>query len=469
MFESMGNYGVFSLAPLVTTIVLAFIWKDAILALFLGCTVGILMIGLDPARGFSQLAQQALGNEDFIWIALIILFIGILFGLFKRAGVIHEFVNKASAKVSSRKSAKILAWVLGLFIVDDYFSPLMTGTVMRPITDTHRISREKLAYILDATTSSVCTLIPFMAWGAFLGGLVLEQGGPVSSIDQGIAVFARSIPYNFYSIITVLLTLLVAMEIFPDFGPMRKAEKRSLETGKVLRDGANPMTGSELDDLFPQDSSSKVYLFAHLVMPMLIIIGIAGYTFVAMGSIKICEAFMAAVFYTSLALFATKTVRSVPDFMKTVMSGMQGVLPALTILALAYCLNTVTKGLGAANYILTAAEGWLTPSLLVMITFLAAAVISFSTGTSWGAFAVVMPFALPVAYSLSGGVVTPVVLKTVAALTGGGIFGDHASPVSDTTVLSSMGAGCDHIDHVKTQLPYALLVALITCGLYYVL
>lgn len=463
-----ANFGFWSLLPLLVTLVLAFKVKDAAFSLFIGCIVGVVMLGMDPAHGFNVLGQEALGNEDFIWLMTIVIFIGIMFSFFKKAGVIREFADKLSKKVKSRRSVKFISWLLGLFIIDDYFSPLMTGVIMRPLSDKEKISREKLAYILDSTTASVCTLVPFMAWGAYIASLVLAQGGPVSTIEESVTVFTKSIPYNFYSIITVLFVLLNSLEILPDFGPMKKAETRAKEEGKVIRDGSTPMIGADIDgDL--EEMSKDTNLLVEFIIPFLIIIGVAVGTFIKFKSIKIGEAFISAVLYLSVALFFTKKFKNVGDLMQAVQRGIVEVIPTIMILALAYCINTVTKQLGASNYIMDMSKQWMTPNLLVAISFLAAALMSFFTGTSWGTYALLIPFAVPMAYGFSGGELAPIVYQTIAAITGGGIFGDHASPVSDTTVLSSTGAGCDHMDHVATQLPYALTVGAISFIIYLII
>lgn len=459
------NFGVWSLLPLIVTLIIAFTIKDAAFSLFIGCIIGVVMLGMNPATGFSNLAQEALGNDDFIWLMTIVIFIGIMFSFFKRAGVIREFAERLSKKVHGRRNAKLITWILGLFIIDDYFSPLMSGVIMRPLTDKEKIPREKLAYILDSTTAAVCTLVPFMAWGAYIAGLVLAQGGPVETMEQGVAIFTQSIKYNFYSILTVIFALLISLEIIPDFGPMKKAEIRAKTEGKVIRDGSTPMVNAEID--FELDQLSKdSNLLVEFIIPVLIIIAVAAGTFIKFRSIKIAEAFITAVLYLGIAMFFTRKFKSVGELMEAIYSGINEVAPTLVILALSYCINEITKSLGAADYILSVSEKWMTPNLLVAISFIAAAALSFFTGTSWGTYALLIPFAVPIAYGFSGGVLAPIVYKTIAAVTGGGIFGDHASPVSDTTVLSSTGAGCDHMDHVATQLPYALLVGGITIVLY---
>lgn len=268
-----ANYGILSLIPLALTLLLAFWKKDAVFALFMGCLSGVLLLGHDPAFGFSALAKEALGNEDFIWILLIQVFIGIMIAFFMKAGVVKAFAEMIAGKVKSPRSVKLATWFIGLFTIDDYMSPLLRGVVMRPLTDEMRVPREKLAFILDSTCASVCTLMPFMAWGAYVAGLVADLGGPVTSNEQGVSVYISAIPFNFYAILMVLITLLSALEIFPDFGPMRKAEQRARTTGKLLRDGAVPMMGTELEELQKgNDSDVKPNVMLDFLVPIMILV-----------------------------------------------------------------------------------------------------------------------------------------------------------------------------------------------------
>ena len=425
-----ANYGILSLIPLALTLLLAFWKKDAVFALFMGCISGVLLLGHDPAFGFSALAEEALGNEDFIWILLIQVFIGIMIAFFMKAGVVKAFAEMIAGKVKSPRSVKFATWFIGLFTIDDYMSPLLRGVVMRPLTDEMRVPREKLAFILDSTCASVCTLMPFMAWGAYVAGLVADLGGPVTSNEQGVSVYISALPFNFYAILMVLITLLSALEIFPDFGPMRKAEQRARTTGKLLRDGAVPMMGTELEELQKgNDSDVKPNVMLDFLVPIILLVATAIWTYVAKGGVKILECFIITVIYMSIELSIRKVFKSVTDLVNTAVQGMKSVMSA---------------------------------------TLIAGAVISFFTGSSWGTFAICIPIAVPMAYSFTGGQLGTLVYAAVGAVVSGGLFGDHCSPVSDTSVLSSLGAACDHIDHVRTQLPYALLAAGISILLWIV-
>lgn len=454
-----ANYGIISLVPLTVTLLLAFWKKDAILALLAGCITGVLILGMDPAFGLSALTQEALGNEDFIWVLSIQIFIGIMIAFFMKAGVVDAFANFIADKVTSPRGIKAATWFIGLFTVDDYMSPLLRGVIMRPLTDKEKIPREKLAFILDSTCASVCTIIPFMAWGAYVAGLIADLGGPVTTVEEGVSVYIKAIPFNLYAIILLVIVLLNALEIFPDIGPMKKAERRAKETGKVLRDGAVPLVGEELDELQAGSSKVKANIFTDFVVPILIIVVMAVVTYITKGGVKILECFIVTVFYQAIVLSIRHVFTSIKDMMDTAIKGMKSVMSATLILALAYCINTITKSMGASEFIMEATAGWMTPALFIAMTFVVGAVMAFFTGSSWGTFAICIPLAVPIAYSFTGNELGILVYAAVGAVVSGGLFGDHCSPVSDTTVLSSLGAACDHIDHVKTQLPFAFLSA----------
>lgn len=461
-----AGWGIMSLLPLVATLVLAFVTRSALIAMLFGTFSGTLMLGSAPGIGLNELFQSSLGNADFIWICQIVVLIGILFELFKRAGVLAALAKKFLSEAGHRRSVEISAWGMGFVIVDDYFSPLLTGAVMRPMSDRAKIPREKLAFILDATTASVCILVPFTAWGAYIASLIAAQGASIESADQGLAVFIGAIKYNFYPMLMLVFTLLIAAGLVPDFGPMRKAERRAARTGALIRPGAKPLVTAGVEEALDAAAERKASLVLELLMPVLLLIGVGAWTLIQLGSVKIVEAFMLATSWLFLVLGIRGSFANLSEVADVIVAGTRSVMEALLIVSLAYALNAVTTSLGAGQFIIDQFTSDLSPNSLVLIIFILTASISFSTGTSWGAYAMMMPVALPVAFEFTGGQIEPLVYQTVAAVAGGGIFGDHASPVSDTTVLSSVGAGSDHIDHVVTQLPYALVIAALTAGFY---
>jgi Na+/H+ antiporter NhaC len=263
------------------------------------------------------------------------------------------------------------------------------------------------------------------------------------------------------------MVLLIARGMIPDFGPMRTAERRTQETGEVLRPGSVPMMSSELTDLKPSESG-RANIWLNFVAPVLVVIAVNGATFAATGQARVLEGFMLAAVVLGITMYFQK-VDDLHGMMKSVQAGMKGVMPAVMILAFAYAINSVSRQMGTAEFVVQVTQGWFKPALLPVLAFAISAFVSFATGTSWGTFAIMLPIAVPMAFEFSGGQVTTLVLGTIASTVGGAVFGDHCSPLSDTTVLSSLGSACDHMDHVKTQLPYALAVAVAAAAAYVIL
>ena len=456
----MENFGILSLAPAVVAVALAFITRDALISLLIGIAVGIFVTGGNVLTGFVSLCERALGNADFIWIMLIEVFIGIMVAYFQKSGAIDAFTNSISKFNLKRRGVQIVAWLLGVFIFfSDYFSILFVGNVMRGVTDKAKVSREKLAYICDSTAAPKGTMIPFGAWGVYMAGLLVGIGS-IADIDIAQNVVFHMVAYNFYGILAIAMVGLFAIGIIPDYGPMRRAEDRAFKEGKVIADGATPMLSNELDNIKP-NNGVKSSLFIDFIFPVLLIIGITIGTYAATGSAKILESFVCAVAFQFVVMIVRK-MATVAELISVATEGIKSVISAILILAMAHCLNELSKELGTANYVISVTRNWVTPTIIIVLTFSICAFIGFFTGSSWGTYAIVTPICMPLAFELTGGAITPLIYAAVAAIMGGGCFGDHCSPLSDTTILSSLAAGSDHIDHVKTQIPYAISAAAIS-------
>ena len=463
----MDNYGILSLAPALIAVILAFITREALFSILCGVLVGLLITGQDLLFGFTGLIQSALGNADYIWVIGIEVFIGIMVAFFQKSGAIEAVANKLNEKLHiTPRIAQIMGAALGILVFfSDYFSPLFVGNVMRPITDKAKVSREKLAWLCDCTSAPVCITLPFSAWGVYVAGLVVGFGTFATAEAGQNAVIHASV-FQLYGILTIVMIFLVALGFIPDFGPMKKAEERARTTGKVIADGSTPMLSNELDNIKPKEGF-KPNIVLHFLIPAIIIICTTIGTYVVMGSAKTLEAFVLAVTYQAIVLLIQKAF-DIREMIQVATEGIKSVVSAMLILSLAYCINAISKTLGTANFVISVTESWMTPATLLAMTFAVCAFISFFTGTSWGVYAIMIPIAMPLAFSMSGGVEGSLVYAEIAAVMGGGAFGDHCSPLSDTTILSSLGAGSDHVDHVKTQLPYALSVAVL-CLIGYII
>ncbi len=460
--EPVETVSALSVLPASVAIVLAFATRNTVFSLAIAILVGVLIAG-QGLIGFPELMKSALGNEDFSWILLLELFIGVSIAFFQRTGAIRNFSNFVATRNMTRVRVQLVAWFMGMFVFfSDYFSPLFVGSTMRTLSDRFKISREKLAYICDSTSAPVSILVPITGWAVFVAGLLIGMG-PIGNAAEAMTVFVRAIPYNVYALFAVVLVGLIAARIVPDFGPMKTAETRAETEGKVVRDGGIPLMAEELTDIAPYPGVATS-LFWNFVLPVLVVIGLAVGSFAMTGTALTMEAFLLSATVAGIIM----RVQGIPlsDITNTAMSGIKGIMPAVIILAFAYALNDLSEALRTADYIVSRTEGWLTPGLLPTLTFLIAGIIAFSTGTSWGTFAIMMPIAVPLALSFTDGELAPVVYATVAAIAGGGVFGDHCSPLSDTSILASTGAASDHIDHVKTQLPYALVVGVIAVIAY---
>lgn len=456
------DLGPLSLVPASVAILLAFLTRNTVFSLAVACLAGVLVAG-DNLLGFPRLLVSALGNEDFSWIFLLELFIGILIAFFQRTGAILNFSSFIERRRMTRKRVQLIAWFMGMFVYfSDYFSPLFVGSTMRALSDRFKISREKLAYICDSTSAPVSILVPITGWAVLVAGLIVGMG-PIEDAADAMAAFILSIPYNLYSILAVMMVGLIAAGILPDFGPMKKAEERALNEGKLTRDDAQPLMADELTGIDPYPGI-QTSLFWNFVFPVLLVIGFAVGSVTLTGSARPMESFLLASVMAAIVM----RIQGIPlaEITDTAMAGIKGIMPAIIILAFAYALNDLSATLNTADYIISVTESWLTPKVLPVLAFLITGFVAFSTGTSWGTYAIMIPIAVPLAFSFSANELDTVVYATIAAVSGGGVFGDHCSPLSDTSILASTGAASDHIDHVKTQLPYAAIIGGISILLY---
>ncbi|MGB1401527.1 MAG: Na+/H+ antiporter NhaC family protein [Pseudohongiellaceae bacterium] len=460
--ETTVDLGPLSLVPASVAILLAFLTRNTVFSLAVACLAGVLVAG-DNLLGFPRLLVSALGNEDFSWIFLLELFIGILIAFFQRTGAILNFSSFIERRRMTRKRVQLIAWFMGMFVYfSDYFSPLFVGSTMRALSDRFKISREKLAYICDSTSAPVSILVPITGWAVLVAGLIVGMG-PIEDAADAMAAFILSIPFNLYSILAVMMVGLIAAGILPDFGPMKKAEERALNEGKLTRDDAQPLMADELTGIDPYPGI-QTSLFWNFVFPVLLVIGFAVGSVTLTGSARPMESFLLASVMAAIVM----RIQGIPlaEITDTAMAGIKGIMPAIIILAFAYALNDLSATLNTADYIISVTESWLTPKVLPVLAFLITGFVAFSTGTSWGTYAIMIPIAVPLAFSFSANELDTVVYATIAAVSGGGVFGDHCSPLSDTSILASTGAASDHIDHVKTQLPYAAIIGGISVLLY---
>lgn len=454
--------GFVSLVPVIIAIALALITKDTVISLSVACIIGCFIKG-DGLFGFTNLIMRALGDPDSIWTIMMVILFSVMVTYFERSGAIDGFTVIVEKKNIKRKGVQLISWFLGLFCFADSMSPLFVGSVMKKLSDKAKISREKLSYIADSTASPLSVIHPFSSWCPYLAGLAVGFGS-LTSRDDAYKAVLKSIPFNFYAILCVVMVFLIGSGIIRDFGPMKKAEKRAMEEGKLFADNAVPLT---TEGALEKNIFEKPRVILNFVVPVLVLIIVCGITIVTSGEPAIVEAAMIIVILMSVS-FMIQGLK-LHELGGVFLSGVKNAMPAVMVLAVAYPLNTLTGEMGAADFLIESTSSFLSPSILPFGIFVIAAVLSFATGTSWGTYAICMPIALPWAFALSNNEVSILVLLCISAVAGGGVFGDHCSPLSDTTILASMGSGSDHIDHVKTQLPYAFVCAGISAVLYLIL
>ena len=464
--DANKHYGFLSLVPAITTLVICFLTRNVILALFMGILMGGVVTG--HYNIVKHFLIPGIGTTRFAEILLVYLWaLGGLLGIWNRNGGAWYFAKYVSENhVKSRRSAMVFTWLMGvIFHQGGTISTVLTGTTVRPVADREKVAHEELAYIVDSTASPVATVIPFNAWPVYIAGLVAvpSMAHFIADRDEAVRMFLSAIPFNFYGFLAITFTLLFALDRLPFVGPaMKAAQRRVRETGELDAPGAQPMVSRELTSVDIAEGYEPSLLDFFVPIGVLFAVAIAGW--VVTGAPMIFEAFSLAV-VAGLVLSIVRGM-SASDAFDGLLDGIKGVTVGAVILGLAVTLGRVSESLGASSYVvsitadLLAVAPYILPGLLMIICM----VVAFSIGSSWGTFAVVFPIALPLAYALSP---EPLYLTMAfGAILGGAVFGDQCSPISDTTILSSLACGCDLMDHVFTQLPMAMTAAGISIVLY---
>ena len=454
-----AGYGLWSLVPALVTIGLCFLTRNVLLALLAGIASGGLIS--QQYNLIDAYFIPSLGTENYAQILLVYLWcLGGLIGIWNRTGGAQHFAQKiADRYVSGPRQAKLFAWVLGLvFHQGGTISTVLAGTTVRPVSDEHRVSHEELSYVVDRTASPIATLIPFNVWPIYVAGLLLidSLSGYIADEEAALAMFFQAIPFNFYAMFAVTMTLLLSLDKLPLFNSaMAQAVRRVRETGQLDAPDAEPMLARELTQTAP-DTGYKPSFWDFLV-PMLTLMGFCVIPWVAGDSPWVFEGFGMAL--VSALLVTVLRGMPVKEAFDALLTGIKGVTVGAIILGLALTLASVSESLGTAQFVINATVdhldgiAFLLPLLLLGVSML----VAFSIGSSWGTYAVMFPLALPLAFAISPD--TVFVLLCFGALLGGAVFGDQCSPISDTTILSSLACGADLMAHVRTQLPLALTAA----------
>ncbi len=486
--------GWISLLPPIIAIVLAIAFREVVFSLFLGIWLGAsFLYGLNPLTGFLRsldtIVVGVLTERSHVEIILFSLMLGGMIGLITRNGGTAGIIEKLKTISTSVLRGQVATWAMGVFIFfDDYANTLIVGNTMRPITDRLKISREKLSYIVDATAAPVSSVAIISTWIGFEVGLISDAIEPLKTGIDPYLLFLQTIPHRFYPLLSIFFVLLVAIT-GRDFGPMLKAERRSRVSGKLLRDGAVPLSNFETDG--PPSQEGLPLRWINAVVPILVVIlgtifglWIDGrHVLLSMGrdpaSLPLREVITQANTFnvllwastfgvlSAMGLTYTQRIMSISRMFDAWVSGIRSMLLAMIVLVLAWSIGNVCDKLSTANYVVFISRGIFSPRLLPALTFIISALISFSTGTSWATMAIVIPIVAPLSHNLCLSASFPAaevqmnMVSTLSGVLAGSIFGDHCSPISDTTIMSSMASSADHVDHVRTQLPYAVLVAIV--------
>lgn len=490
-----------AILPPLLAVALALLFREVVISLFAGVWVGAFFAaGLNPFTGLLRVIDtyvlNALADADHASIVIFSLLIGGMVAVMGRSGGTHGIVERLAPYATNPRRGLLAAYVQGLVIFfDDYANTLIVGNTMRPVTDRLKVSREKLAYVVDSTSAPVASLVFVSTWIGYeislIGDGLKAAAAQVAATDAALSaeladasafnVFIDTIPYRFYPLLALFFVLLVIWTR-RDFGPMYHAEVRAAEGRGVHRDDALLMTDTTGGALDPKPGAPLRWLNAALpviVMVAAVLIGLywSGSQALGPGDHALRDVFGEASSYrvlmwasllgciTAILLATGQRILSLQESIEAWLGGIRSMMLAMVILVLAWSLGAVTETLGTAQFISSALEGNIAPQLLPVLVFAAAAGIAFATGTSWGTMAILLPLVIPlgatmtVAADFGDAGHYSILLGVISSVLAGSIFGDHCSPISDTTVLSSLASACDHVDHVRTQLPYALLVA----------
>jgi tetracycline resistance efflux pump len=478
------EYGIWSLLPPVAAIVLAIRTKQVYISLGVGIWLGWMVISdwhpligsLATIEALVDVFDDAGNTRTIMFSALV----GALIMFIQRSGGVQGFIFYLEHKLlqqeekNNRKAVQVIAAVVGILVfVESSISVLTVGALFRPVFDKMKISREKLAYIADSSSAPICILIPLNAWGAFVMGLLITQG-----YDQPFGIMIKSIAYNFYPILAIVLVFVLILT-GRDFGPMRKAEKR-VQKGHIMWPDARPMVADEITAIEPKEgitprARNMIIPLVTMVIMMPLMLIYTGWQdtgdssgiqqiFNAIGngsgSTSVLVSVIVAIF-VSMILYATQRLFKLHEMVDLTMKGISGLMPLALLMLMAFAIVNVCRELETGLYIAEITRSWLSPGLVPFVVFLTSSFIAFSTGTSWGTFGIMIAIGIPMAQSLGANEI-----MVIAAVLGGGVFGDHSSPISDTTIIASMASASDHIDHVRTQLPYALFIGGITALIY---
>jgi Na+/H+ antiporter NhaC len=484
---------------------LALLARQVLVALFVGVWIGAALIyDYNPVTGFfyglTEYIALAPADPDKMAIIVFSLTLGGMVGVISKMGGTQGIVDKLAKYASNSQRGQIVTWLMGIFIFfDDYANTLIVGNTMRPLADKLRISREKLSYLVDSTAAPVANIAIISTWIGFEISLIGTSFESLGLTDNPYLTFFKTIPYNFYPLFALALGFSIAW-YGRDFGPMLKAERRTLRTGQVLAPGATPVSTLDTQEIVADKNIEKKWYNGFIPILVVILTTLLGLWFTGLSALRtsgididsvgfiqyislvigesdsysvlMWASFLGSVIAILLAI-GQKLLR-LDQSIAAWIGGVKAMILAALILTMAWSIGNICTDLKTADYIIHISEGLLSPYFIPLLSFIIASLISFATGTSWGVMAILMPIVIPIAHlvpqadpAITFAQQEGIFLSTIASVLAGATFGDHCSPISDTTIMSSMASGADHIDHVRTQLPYALFGGILSMTIGY--
>lgn len=498
--------GWLSLLPPFAAILLALLTRQVLIALLAGVWLGATFLhGHNPFFGFlfalTEYVGKAAAEPDRIAILIFSLALGGMVGVISKSGGTQGIVQKLSAYARNARHGQIATWFMGIVIFfDDYANTLIVGNTMRPLTDKLKISREKLSYLVDSTAAPVANIAIISTWIGYELSLINDSLQSLDLAQNAYITFFKTIPLNFYPIFTLAFGFAVAY-FGRDFFSMHKAELRAARGKGVLREGAVPLADLNSAELTADEGTPLCWFNALIPVLLVILTTLAGlwftgkaasdltatqiqtmgfvqYVSTVIGNSDSFSVLMWAAFIGGFSAIILALLQGILNLNKAIMAwvgGIKAMVMAALILVLAWSIGNICRDLQTAGFVIEISRDFLSPHWIPLLTFIISGVIAFSTGTSWGTMAILTPIVMPLAYQIpllspgiSEGLANTIFLSSIAAILAGATFGDHCSPISDTTIMSSMASGADHIDHVRTQLPYALMVGTISMVLGYI-
>jgi Na+/H+ antiporter NhaC len=483
--EETAYYGALSLITPLLAIVLSFITKQVILSLgtavFVGATI---MNDGNIFHGFLRMCDTYIvGTVTDTWNATLLVFIlcvGGMIAVMAKMGGTQAMALALAKKAKTSKHALVITWIMGIIIFfEDMANSLIVGPTMRPVTDKLNVSREKLSYVIDSTAGPVTDMAFISSWVAYEIGMIAIAFTTVGlSTGNVYSIFLQTLPYRFYNIFAIAMVIIIILSQ-KDFGPMYKAEKRAKLTGKLYDDNARPMMSKELDSMNVAEGAPLRICNAIVPIVTFVVVTLLAIWYTggglsepfsikgiqnAFGNSDSASSILYAVIFTSIEciiMAVAQRIMSLKECVDVWLNGCKELLMTVTILVLAWSSGSVMSDLGTGEFISGLVGNSIPGLVLPVILFFVSCCVAFSTGTSYGTTAIMIPIAFPLAIAITGGAVDSLAITTIAAVTCGAIFGDHCSPISDTTIMSSMGSAADLMDHVRTQLPYAITVAIV--------